>query len=338
MAAETRTQRPKIAVIGTGGTFAMEGRHRFDWAEYSESGIVHPISSLIEQMGHLALDVDLVPVTFRALGSTAISPADWLELSHLIQSTVTADPQISGVVITHGTATLEETAWFLDLTLDVRVGVVVTGAQRPANTSGSDVQANLRAALAVAASTQARHSGVLVVVDNQVFSARDVTKNSSFELAAFESPVFGPLASVNANADVLWRRLPARAGAPAPMNLSGIEKLPNVGISLSYAGSDGSAIRGLLDGGCEAIVVAGLPPGRPAQGEMEALREARQQGVLVIMATRALRGLVPEQAFIEREGWLAGGDLAPHKLRILMMLVLTQTRNIHDIQRWITHA
>lgn len=338
MAVESNCVRPRIAVIGTGGTFAMQGRHRFDWAEYSESGVVHPISSLIEQMGHVALDIDLIPVTFRALGSTAIEPADWLELSRLIQITLASDPQICGVVITHGTATLEETAWFLDLTLDVHAGIVLTGAQRPANTAGSDVQANLRAALAVAASKQARHSGVLVVMDNQVFSARDVTKNSSFELTAFESPVFGPLATVDSHANVLWARLPARAGAPCALDLSAVEELPKVGISLSYAGADGSAIRGLLAGGCQALVVSGLPPGRPAQGEVQALREAREQEVLVIMATRALRGQVPPQAFIEREGWLAGGELTPHKLRILMMLVLTQTRDPSQIQSWINHA
>lgn len=338
MVAEGKLQRPRIAVIGTGGTFAMHGRHRFDWAEYSESGVVHPISELIEQMGSLALDVDVVPVTFRALGSTAIAPSDWLELSRLVKSTLDADPEISGVVITHGTATLEETAWFLDLTLDARASIVVTGAQRPANTAGSDVPANLRAALTVASTEPARRAGVLVVIDNQVFAARDVTKSSSFELQAFEAPVFGPLAVVDADAQVRWARLPVRTGSPFALDLGQVAVLPKIDISLSYAGADGAAIRGLVAAGCKALVVAGLPPGRPAQGEVDALREAVRQGVLVVMATRAPRGQVPQQAYLERESWLAGGELAPHKLRILLMLVLTQTHTPSDVQRWITNA
>lgn len=338
MPAEPCATRPRIAVIGTGGTFAMHGRDRFDWAEYSESGIVHPITALLEQMGNLAMDVELLPVTFRALGSTGITPQDWLDLARLIQATVEADPGITGVVVTHGTATLEETAWFLDLALDVHAAVVVTGAQRPANTAGSDVLANLRAALAVASSKQAKHAGTLVVIDNQVFAARDVTKVSSFELAAFQAPVYGPLASVDAEARVHWARLPARAGAPFPLKLAEIETLPKVDISLSYAGADGSAIRGLVAAGCQALVVAGLPPGRPANGEVAALQQAVNAGVLVVMATRAPRGSVPPQAFIAREQWLAGGDLAPHKLRILLMLVLSQTRDAHVVQQWISHA
>lgn len=331
-------QRPRIAVIGTGGTFAMQARHRFDWAEYSESGVVHPISSLIEQIGELAFDVDVVPVTFRALGSTAIEPKDWLALARLIQHTLEEDPSIVGVVVTHGTATLEDTAWFLDLALDVRASVVLTGAQRPANTAGSDVPANLRAALAVACDPRAREAGALVVVDNQVFAARDVTKVSSFELAAFAAPVYGPLASVDTEAKVQWGRFPARSGAPFALELQGIDQLPRVDITLSYAGADGTVVRSLIAAGCQALVVAGLPPGRPAQGEVKALQEAVRAGALVAMSTRAPRGQVPEQAFLAREGWLAGGDLAPNKLRILLMLALTLSNDPSTLQQWIAHA
>ncbi|WP_237712055.1 asparaginase domain-containing protein [Paraburkholderia xenovorans] len=137
--ARMQAAKPRIAVIGTGGTFAMHARDRFDWVEYAESGVTHPIEKLLDDLGELgnvAAAVELVPIPFRALGSTAITPADWLALARLIRDTANRDPDITGFVVTHGTATLEETAWFLDLTLDLPVPVVVTGAQRPSNTGG----------------------------------------------------------------------------------------------------------------------------------------------------------------------------------------------------------
>lgn len=338
MGIEHNQARPRVAVIGTGGTFAMHGRHRFDWAEYAESNVLHPISQLLGEMDELGLDVELIPVTFRALGSTAIEPKDWLELAQLIRRTVDEDPSISGVVVTHGTATLEETAWFLDLTLGLRVGVVVTGAQRPANTAGSDVPGNLRAAITVAIEPEARHAGVLVVLDNQAHAAREVTKASSFELAAFESPGFGPLAVIDSDTRVRWRRLPADAGDSLTFDLPDLHALPRVDIALSYAGSDGAAVQGLRQAGAQAIVVAGLAPGRPAQGEVGALRAAASEGVLIVMSSRAARGHVPPQAFLQREGWLAGSDLAPAKLRILLMLALSQSHDRDVIQQWISHA
>jgi len=327
--------RPKIAVIGTGGTFAMQARHRFDWVEYGESQIVLPIDTLLGELGELAPHVDLLPIAFRALGSVSITPTDWLELARLIEQTAQEHPDIDGFVITHGTATLEETAYFLDLALNLDMGLVITGAQRPSNTAGTDVPANLRAALAVAASPQARECGALVVMDNKVYSARDVTKSSSFDLAAFEAVPFGPLAQVDANAQVHWRRLLPANSWRSQFDLARVQSLPRVDIVISYAGCDGVPIQALVAAGSQAIISAGLAPGRPASGEAAALAEAVRQGVVVVQSTRAMRGNVPVQDFLLRAGVLAGGDLSPHKLRILMMLALTQTKDSAQLQRWL---
>ena len=312
-------KRARIAVIGTGGTFAMHGRHRFDWIEYADSGVIHPIDDLLATLGELAPDLDLVPIPFRSLGSVSIGPADWLELSALIRRTAAADPSLTGFVVTHGTATLEETAWFLDLTLALDQPVVVTGAQRPANTDGSDASANLRAALAIAASPASRGAGVLVTLGGLFFAARDVTKAASFELGAFEAPPFGPLGRVDADASVVWRR---RMAGPAPRcNLpADVTTLPRVDIAMSYAGADGAAIDAFVAAGARGIVSAGLAPGRPASKEASALVRAAQAGVVVVQATRAPRGTVPVQRFLAADGLLAGGDLAPPKLRIALML------------------
>ncbi|MFS8977415.1 asparaginase [Cupriavidus necator] len=332
------TARPRIAVIGTGGTFAMHARHRFDWVEYGESGVVHPIEKLLDDLGSLgdvADAVELVPVPFRALGSTGITPADWLALARLIEDTARRYPGLAGFVVTHGTATLEETAWFLDLALTLDQPVVITGAQRPANTAGSDVPANLRAALAVAQSGAARGAGVLVVMDGHIFAARDVTKAASFDLNAFEAPPFGPLGRVEASGAVTLRRLPVRRRGMPPPDLANLDELPRVDIVMSYAGADRTAIDALVAAGCAGLVSAGLPPGRPANAEAQGLADAVRAGTTVVQSTRAARGMVPPQAFLRAAGVLAGGDLSPQKLRILLMLALTQTRDPVLLQQWL---
>lgn len=323
----------RVAVIGTGGTFAMHGRHVFDWVEYAESGVIQPIDELINMLGDLADNVEIVPLSFRMLGSTGIIPKDWLELAQLIIRTAQVDPSLTGFIVTHGTATLEETAWFLNLALPKNLNVVVTGAQRPANTAGSDVPANLRAALAVARCTKARKCGVTVVLDNMVFSARDVTKESSFELAAFQAPVYGPLAVVDAWGQVHWRRYPAiNTQGRFGEEILTIQELPRVDIVQSYAGADGAQINACVSAGAKGLISSGLVPGRPANGEMAALREAVAQGVIVVQSSRGSRGNVPVQDFLLREGILAGGDLTPHKLRILLMLAIATNIKQSHIQ------
>ncbi|MFM0509030.1 asparaginase [Paraburkholderia sp. RL17-373-BIF-A] len=323
-------KRPRIAVIGTGGTFAMHGRHRFDWIEYADSGVIHPIDDLLQRLGELVPHVEIVPVPFRSLGSVSIGPRDWLELATLIRDTAASDPALTGFVITHGTATLEETAWFLDLVLELDQPVVLTGAQRPANTDGSDAAANLRGAVAVAAAPESRGAGVLVAMGGLFFAARDVTKAASFELAAFEAAPYGPLGRIDADAGVVWRRRVFRDAGPSRqsprfasvLDAAASTALPRVDIAMSYAGADGAAIEAFVAAGARGIVSAGLAPGRPASGEREALCNAVAAGVVVVQATRAPRGTVPKQRFLAADGIVAGGDLSAQKLRIALMLIL----------------
>lgn len=332
-------KRPRIAVIGTGGTFAMHARHRFDWVEYGDSGVIHPIDHLLAQLGEIAPHVELVQIPFRALGSTAIGPADWLALARLIQDTAASDTTLDGFIVTHGTATLEETAWFLELALQVAQPVVLTGAQRPANTDGSDASGNLRAAIAVAAAPEARGNGVLVAFDGRIFAARDVTKAASFELGAFEAQPYGPLGRVDPDGSVVWRRRPCKEGVSRPtLNLATLEALPRVDIVTSYAGADGTAVEAFVAAGARGLISAGLAPGRPAAGESAALAAAVRAGVTVVQASRAPRGTVPPQRFLQADGILAGGDLAPQKLRILLMLALSVTRDAPTLQRWLLQA
>lgn len=328
----------RIAVIGTGGTFAMQARHPFDWIEYGESGVITGIDQLLADLGDLgdiSDTVELVPVTFRALGSTGITPQDWLDLARLIEHTARVQPDLTGFIITHGTATLEETAWFLDLAVATDKAIILTGAQRPGNTAGSDVPANLRAALAVARSEQARGAGVLVVMDGHIFSARDVTKASSFDLDAFEAVPYGPLGSVTPTAEVVMRRRPVRQQVLPPIDLADIHALARVDIVMSYAGADRVTIDALVDAGSAALISAGLPPGRPANAQAPAFADAVKKGVVVVQSSRAARATVPPQLFLKRDGVLAGGDLSPQKLRVFLMLALLHSPDAGLLQAWL---
>src|SRR5438477_8802726 len=150
---------PRIAVIGTGGTISSLGDGSLDVLDYPEFGQKLTCEALLDRFPETRLVAEPVPITFRQVGSTAIGPADWLELRTLIHRTAAADPALAGFAIPHGTATLEETALFLNLTLGIGKPVVLVGPQRPASALGSDAAINLVNALRVAGSAEARGKG-----------------------------------------------------------------------------------------------------------------------------------------------------------------------------------
>src|SRR5712692_230512 len=184
---------PRIAVIGTGGTISSLGASSLDVLDYPDFGQKLSSEELLDRFPETRLVAEPVPVTFRQVGSTAIGPADWLELRALIHRTAAVDPALAGFVIPHGTATLEETAFFLNLTLGVSQPVVLVGAQRPASALGSDAGMNLVNALRVAGSAEARGMGVLVVMNDEIHAARDVVKTSTYRVQTFRSLDYGAL-------------------------------------------------------------------------------------------------------------------------------------------------
>jgi L-asparaginase len=314
----------RVLVVGAGGTIAMVGRSAYDWVEYGESGQVRPIAEVVRELQPVLEGVEPEMVSFRAVASTGIAWRDWVELARLVLNLAATRPDVQGIVITHGTASLEETAWFLDLVLRCPLPVVLVGAQRPPNTAGSDAAPNLRAALAVAAAPTARDLGVLVVMDNYIHGARDVRKTSNLALDAFESGEFGPLGRVDADGTVVLRRRPSLPNRQAARLADALacDAPPRVDLALSYAGADGTAIDAFVRAGARAIVSVGMPPGRCTPAEREALRKAVAAGVLVVQSSRAPRGAVVAQQYNRADGIVSGGDLAPNKLRILLMAAL----------------
>lgn len=323
----------RIALIGTGGSIATFGRHALDLHGYGAHATPSELDRLLDTFRPLLGDFDIVPVSFRAIDSVAMDPATWLALDRAIASTLAADPSIRGVVVTHGTSTLEETAYFLHLASKAAVPVVVAGSQRPPNGLGSDAGVNLVDALRVAASPAACDLGVLVVMGAQIHCARDVTKTSNFALDAFRSPGIGPLGRVAPDGRVVVDRRPLRRHAPhTEFDVARLDALPNVEIVACYAGANAIAIDAFVAAGARGIVFAGTPPGRPSPAQRAALAAAVRQGVLVVQCSRASGGVVlrdDDRAL----GFIGGDTLTPQKARVLAMLADTHTSERDEIER-----
>src|SRR6202023_3715304 len=245
----TTATLPRIAVIGTGGTISSLGSSSLDVLDYPDFGQRLSVEALLDRFPEPRLVAEPVPITFRQVGSTAIGPADWLELRALIHRTAGEDPGLAGFVIPHGTATLEETAFFLNLTLGIHPPGVLVGAQRPASALGTDAGTNLVNALQVAGCPAARGKGVLVVLNNEINSARDVVKTSTYRGQTFRSFDFGALGHVDGDG-VHFYRAPVKAHMPDTAFVQReIGKLPRVDIVLSYAGADTALIDAAIGAG-----------------------------------------------------------------------------------------
>jgi L-asparaginase len=325
--------QPRIAIIGMGGSISTLGRHKLDLYEYGQFAKPLQVEDVLAMFSDVLVGFDVVPVPFRAVDSATADPALWLELSALI-SRVAADDSIAGIVILHGTSTLEETAYFLHLTVKVATPIVLVGAQRPPNGLGSDAGINLVNALRVAAAREARGLGVLVVMNDEVQSAREVAKTSNFRLQAFETPDFGVLGNVDPDGTVAIYRLPARRHAPdTEFDVRDFQQLPSVEIVYSYAGASALAIDAFVDAGVKGIVVAGMPPGRASPAQRVALIVAAKRGVLVVQCSRAGSGRVIQRSEDREAGFVTADNLNPQKARVLAMLALCCTNDRAAITR-----
>ena len=326
--------KPRVALIGTGGTISSIGRGSLDLWEYMDAGRKAEPDELLVRFPEVAEAGQIVPVRFRAISSANVGPADWLALAAAVHAAVARDAPLDGVVITHGTATLEETAYFLDLTLKVDATVVVVGSQRPATGLSSDAGLNLLNAVRVAGAPEARGLGVLVLLNDEIQAARDVTKSSTLRLETFRSPDLGMLGYADPDGRVAIYRKPSRRHAPATeFDVRDRNDLPRVDVTLSYAGADGAAIRAFVAAGARAIVAASLPPGVTTPAESDALMEARRRGVIVVLSSRAGSGRVLPRTALRERGFVVADNLNPQKARVLTMLALTRTDDVAEVQR-----
>jgi L-asparaginase len=325
--------RPRVAFIGTGGTLASVGSGPLDLHDYGATGRVLHADGMLERFPETRDVADVLPVRFSDVPSTRIAFPEWRELLLLCDRLAAEEPDLAGIVIGHGTASLEETAYFLSLTLRHPLPVVLVGAQRPSSALSTDAGLNLVNALRVAASPEARGLGALVVLNDEVHAAREATKTSTSRLQTFRAADFGCLA--HADGDRLaWYRRPLRRVAPdTEFDPRGLRALPRVDIAYTYAGSDGAAVEAFRAAGAQGIVSAGFAPGFVTPGESEALGRAVAAGVVVAQSTRAGGGRVFPTTRLREAGFVPADNLTPQKARVLLALALTATRDPREIER-----
>jgi len=325
--------RKRVAFIGTGGTIASLGKGPLDTVNYGANGQMMQADALLARFPEAQLVADVFAVPYRNVPSPQIAWPEWQQLVKLCDQVVAENPGLAGIVIGHGTASLEETAFFLSLTLKVPVPVVVVGSQRPASALSTDAGLNLVNAVRVAASEEARGLGALVLLNDEIQAAREVTKTSTGRLQTFRSPDFGVLGQADGD-KLVWYRRPLRRLAPdTEFDIRTLATLPRVDIAYSYAGADGTAVRAFVEAGAKGIIAAGFAPGFVTPGDAEALREAVAEGVVVMQSTRAGSGRVFPTTKLAEYGFIPADNLTPQKARILLALALTVSSSPAEIAR-----
>jgi L-asparaginase len=316
---------PRVTVVTTGGTIDSATEHRLQLAGYVELGLRLEPGELVAGIApELASIADVTELQFRRLRAHAITDADLADLAIAIRDRFD-DGRADGAVVTHGTNTLEETAWLLHLVVPGDKPIVVCGAMRPATALSADGPLNLVNAVRLAASVEARGLGALVLLDDTIHAARSATKADTMRVSAFHDGAAGPLGWVDGDGRIVIAALPARGtalrGAFAGMDLGA---LPRVDIVVSYQGADGALVDAAVAAGARGIVSAGTGAGYPTPGEEAALERATAAGIQVVQATRVGGGRVPPVPKLHERGWIAAGDLNPWKARILLRLALAR--------------
>ena len=330
----TQETRRRVYLFGTGGTISFVGENRTDFANYSYQGHQLTIDEMLGRVPEANELAEVVTEQIINVGSTEVYPSHWLTLANRINERFGADPEAAGAAVTHGTATLEETAYFLNLTVRDARPVVVTGAMRPPSAMGTDADNNLLDAVRIAASKQSAGRGALVVLNNEIQSARDVTKTDSYRVETFQSGHMGFLGYADADGAVTYYRKPERRHtAASEFDVSGVDQLPRVDIAYAYAGAGSVVIDALVEAGVDGIVAAGLGSGGSPATFMAGLQRAIAAGVPVALATQVGTGRVVQTRRFREQGYIVADNLHPKKARILLMLALTRTSDAGELQR-----
>ena len=329
--------RPVVHVIGTGGSISCIGESRTDLIDYNYAERHFTIEEMLGRVPEIAEIATVRSEQFTNVYGGDLSPARWLTLARRINEIFRTAPDTAGVAITHGTSTLEETAYFLNLTVRNSKPVVVTGAMRPMTALSNDAEMNLFDCVRVAASPSAAGRGVLVVLNNQIQAARDVRKASTSRVDTFESADLGFLGYADSDGQVLFYRASTKRHTHASeFDVGELDALPRVDIASAYAGADGTAIEAFAAAGCAGIVGAGLGSGSAPRAFLDALAALARSGVPVVIGSQSGSGRVMGRRALLERGFIVADNLQPRKVRILLMLALTRTGDRAEIQRIMT--
>jgi L-asparaginase len=336
------TSVPRVRLVATGGTISNRTGGRLSAEELVKSmpGIERYARPEFEQFANVA--------------SSELTIDQFVALAKRLNELFATDSGLAGLVVTSGTDTLEELAYFLSLTVHSDKPVAVVGSMRNPSTLGYEGAANLLEGFRVAGSPEARGKGVLVVLNDEINAAREVTKTDALRLNTFQTRGYGVLGVVDADRVIFYRTPVKRHTANSEFDISSVTRLPRVDVILVYQGADGDLIKAAADAGAQGIVIAGAGAGATSGTQQAAITYALKKGVIVVTTTRAGSGRIApprrsadaaqaqpagtgrgntDLSAEERLRRIAGEDLAPVKARILLMLALAKTHTPAEIQR-----
>jgi L-asparaginase len=334
---------PRVRLVATGGTISNRTGGRLSAEE-----LVKSIPDL-DQYARVEYE------QFTNVASSALTVDDWLKLARRVNELFKSDKGLAGIVVTSGTDTMEELAYFLHLTVRDERPVAVVGSMRNPSTLGYEGAANLLEGFRVAAEPASRGKGVLVVLNDEINSAREVTKTDALRLQTFQTRGYGVMGVVDRDRVAYYRATVKRHTAASEFDVAAMTALPRVDVIMVYQGAPGDLIKAAVDNGARGIVIAGAGAGATSGTQGQAVRDAAAKGIFIVTSTRTGSGRIfapppqapgatPPPASPPEEGGgqrrspfsIAAEDLAPVKARILLMLALAKTKDPAEIQRMFT--
>ena len=321
-----------VTILATGGTIAGTGSTSTTTIGYTAATV--GVQSLIAAVPELARVAHVSGEQTMQIASENMDNAHWLLLAKRVNALLAQD-NVDGIVITHGTDTLEETAYFLDLVVKSRKPVVLVGSMRPSTALSADGPINLYNAVLLAASPEAVGKGVLVAMNDQIHAAREVTKTNTSTPDTFKTTELGMLGYIQGNHPYFYRQSTRKNTTETPFDISHLDVLPQVDIVYGYANMQPTALNALVAAGAKGIIHAGVGDGSLAASVVPALTAARQQGVVIVRASRVGQGIVARngEANDDKLDFVVSDTLNAQKARILLMLALTKTSDSKEIQR-----
>jgi L-asparaginase len=318
--------KPKVHVIGTGGTISGAAAERIMITGYKAGTFT--VEKMLSDVPEIAEIADVTSEQLVNVGSGSIGDKELLQLAKRINTLAAEQPDLAGFVVTHGTSTLEETAYFLDLTVRTDKPVVVVGSMRPWTGISTDAHLNLYNGVRVAVCAEARAKGVLIVLNDEINSARDGTKTDTLRVETFHSKEIGFLGYADPDKVVFYREPLSRHTYKSEFDISKVEQLPKVDIVYGYQGGSRAPVDALVAAGVAGIVTASTSP------EMSgALKDAVAKGVKIVGSDRKGAGRVAPSAQRLKNGTIAADNLRPQKARILLQIALTHTQDNEELQR-----
>jgi L-asparaginase len=322
--------KPKVKILATGGTIAGAQTSTSDAGYKSGTFSVENLIAAVPAMKDLA---DVSGEQIANIGSQTMNDAVWLKLAKRINQ-VLASPDTDGIVITHGTDTMEETAYFLNLVVNSDKPVVLVGSMRPATAISADGPLNLYNAVGVAADPEAKGRGVMVVVNDQIFSGREIIKTHTTAVETFRPMNHGPIGAAYLAKNRWFERPVFKHTSQSEFRVDAVDALPRVDIVYSYANAPRDLVDALVAAGAKGIVLAGVGDGNGTEAVIAGLGDAAKKGVAVVRSSRVGSGIIRRNVEVndDKLGLVAAEELNPSKARVLLMLGLMKTSDPKKLQ------